>query len=345
MSEKYLPQLGYAKRIHLMNPMVAGLAGGKMSSSEEDSKIDLLDSPAAVKKKLKKAFCEPGNVDDNGVLAFAKHVVFSLFKSGQKFEIHRDDKNGGNLSFATYDELAACFATSQLHPADLKAATERYINDLLEPIRRTFEAPELKALAASAYPPPAGKKQQPAQAKQGGGGGTATNDAIDPSRLDVRVGKIVKVDKHPDADALYVEHIDLGEEEPRTIVSGLVKYVPIEEMQDRMVVVLCNLKPAKMRGVESQGMVLCASVEEGDTKCVEPLLPPAGSAAGDRVHVDGYESSRQPDAVLNPKKKIWEQLQVDLKTSSSCEAQWKGSSLQTKLGKVTCKSMKNAPIK
>jgi tRNA-binding EMAP/Myf-like protein len=51
-----------------------------------------------------------------------------------------------------------------------------------------------------------------------------------------------------------------GESSPRTIVSGLVNYVPIEEMQNRMVVVLCNLKPAKMRGVESNGMVLCASL-------------------------------------------------------------------------------------
>lgn len=63
--------------------IVPGLAGGKMSSSEEDSKIDLLDSPTSVKKKLKKAFCEPGNVADNGVLAFAKHVIFSLFKPGE----------------------------------------------------------------------------------------------------------------------------------------------------------------------------------------------------------------------------------------------------------------------
>ena len=54
-----------------------------MSSSEEDSKIDLLDAPDAVKKKLKKAFCEPGNIADNGVLAFAKHVVFSLLKSDE----------------------------------------------------------------------------------------------------------------------------------------------------------------------------------------------------------------------------------------------------------------------
>lgn len=80
-----------------------------------------------------------------------------------------------------------------------------------------------------------------------------------PHRLDIRVGKIVEVSKHPDADSLYVEKIDLGEAVPRTIVSGLAKYVPIEQMENRFVAVLCNLKPAKMRGVESQGMVLCAS--------------------------------------------------------------------------------------
>ena len=49
-----------------------------MSSSDEDSKIDLLDSAGAVKKKLKKAFCEPGNIADNGVLSFVKHVILPL---------------------------------------------------------------------------------------------------------------------------------------------------------------------------------------------------------------------------------------------------------------------------
>lgn len=66
--------------------------------------------------------------------------------------------------------------------------------------------------------------------------------------------------QHPDADSLYVEKIDVGETEPRTVVSGLVQFVPKEELQDRLVVVLCNLKPQKMRGVESQGMLLCASM-------------------------------------------------------------------------------------
>ncbi|XP_046393086.1 tyrosine--tRNA ligase, cytoplasmic [Ischnura elegans] len=327
-AEKYLPQLGYQKRIHLMNPMVPGLTGGKMSSSEEDSKIDLLDSPAAVKKKLKKAFCEPGNVADNGVLAFVKHVLFSLFKPGEGFEVVRSEENGGNATYMTYDSLEEAFAKEQLHPADLKASVEIQLNKLLDPIRKTFETPELKKLVSSAYPPPSKQK--------------AAVDEISPHRLDIRVGKIVEVNRHPDADALYVEKIDVGESEPRTIVSGLVNYVPIEEMKDRFVVVLCNLKPAKMRGVESNGMVLCASVDE--PRAVEPLIPPAGSKPGEKVIVEGYESGC-PDEVLNPKKKVWEKLQVDLKTNSDLEAQWQGNPLFTISGKVSCKSLKNAPIR
>lgn len=110
-----------------------------------------------------------------------------------------------------------------------------------------------RALSAKAYPSAAKET-----AKKGA---AAAAEPVEdgPHRLDIRVGKIVEVSKHPDADSLYVEKIDLGEALPRTIVSGLAKYVPIEQMENRLVAVLCNLKPAKMRGVESQGMVLCAS--------------------------------------------------------------------------------------
>lgn len=65
-----------------------------MSSSEEDSKIDLLDNAATVKKKLKKAFCEPGNIADNGVLAFSKHILFPLFKDGDAFNVPRTTEFG-----------------------------------------------------------------------------------------------------------------------------------------------------------------------------------------------------------------------------------------------------------
>lgn len=114
-AEKYLPALGYAKRAHLMNPMVPGLQGTKMSSSEEDSKIDLLDSTAAVKKKLKKAFCEPGNVEDNGILAFCKFVVFPVVLKGEeKFLLQRGAEHGGNQEFEQYEQLHAAFAAEEV---------------------------------------------------------------------------------------------------------------------------------------------------------------------------------------------------------------------------------------
>lgn len=75
------------------------------------------------------------------------------------------------------------------------------------------------------------------------------------SILDIRVGTIVECAQHPNADALYVEKIDVGEAAPRQVVSGLVKFVPLDRMQGARVLVLCNLKPAKMRDVESSGMV------------------------------------------------------------------------------------------
>ena len=57
-----------------------------MSASEEESKIDLLDTPAQVKKKLKKAFCEPGNIAENGILSFCKHVLFPLSQNAGRCE-------------------------------------------------------------------------------------------------------------------------------------------------------------------------------------------------------------------------------------------------------------------
>lgn len=334
LAEKYLPQLGYAKRIHLMNPMVPGLTGGKMSASEEDSKIDLLDNPANVKKKLKRAFCEPGNITENGVLSFTKHVIFSLMKSDETFKILRAPEHGGNVEFTTFEDLEIAFAKQDIHPGDLKASVEQAINKLLAPIQEIFKEPKLQELTTKAYPPPSKNK----------GNVQTVLDEVTPTKLDIRVGKIVDVSRHPDADALYVEKIDLGENEPRTVVSGLVNFVPIEKMKDRDVVVLCNLKPAKMRGVESKGMVLCASIDE--PKQVEPLLAPEGSKPGDRIIVEGYETG-EPDEVLNPKKKIWEKLQPDLKTNDDLFAMWQGNKLRSKINGnpvKTC-SMKNAPIK
>ncbi|KAM4699442.1 tyrosine--tRNA ligase, cytoplasmic [Discoglossus pictus] len=333
-AEKYLPALGYAKRIHLMNPMVPGLTGSKMSSSEEESKIDLLDSPADVKKKLKKAFCEPGNVENNGILSFIRHVLFPL---RSEFVILRDEKFGGNKTYTDYETLEKDFAEQLVHPGDLKLSMEKALNKLLDPIREKFTSPELKKLSCEAYPAPSKQKitaKTPAK--------NSAPEELDPSLLDIRVGTVLSVNRHPDADSLYVESIDVGEETPRTVVSGLVKYVTPEQLLGRSVVLLCNLKPQKMRGVESQGMLLCASIE-GEEKQVEPLDPPSGSAPGERVFVEGHETG-EPEGELKPKKKVFEKLQVDFRISEDLFAQWKGKNFMTKLGAVTCKTLRGGSI-
>lgn len=90
-----------------MNVMLGGLSGSKMSSSDPDSKIDLLDDKKTVERKIKKAFCEEGNVVDNPLLAFLKVVVFPIFSlvGGEGFVVSRTEKWGGDLVYKTYQEL------------------------------------------------------------------------------------------------------------------------------------------------------------------------------------------------------------------------------------------------
>lgn len=163
------------------------------------------------------------------------------------------------------------------------------------------------------------KEKKPKANAPGAAKETVAELPVDFGRLDFRVGKIVEVSKHPDAESLYLEKIDCGEPQPRTVVSGLVKFIPIEEMKDRMVIVMCNLKPAKMRGVTSEAMVMCASTPEK----VEILSPPPSSVPGDLVHCEGY--NRNPEPQLNPKKKVFETCAPDLTTNDLLQACYKGT--------------------
>lgn len=146
---------------------------------------------------------------------------------------------------------------------------------------------------------------------------------IDPSKLDIIVGRILNVEKHPEADALYVETVDVGEKEPRTVVSGLVKYMSPQDLQDKLVLLLCNLKPAKMRGIESQAMVLCATSENGEV--VELVNPPLNAKPGDIASFESFKGNEQfivgkPEEMLKSKQKIWESIQPQLKTNGKLEA-------------------------
>lgn len=87
------------------------------------------------------------------------------------------------------------------------------------------------------------------------------------SKIELKVGTVLKCEKHPNADKLLVSQIDIGEDQPRQIVSGIAELYKPEEFVGRKVVVVSNLKPAKIRGVESQGMILAG----GDKKVLGVL--------------------------------------------------------------------------
>jgi len=106
-SEKYLPVLGYEKRSHLLNHMVGGLKGGKMSASDATSKIDLLDTPKAIAKKVAKAYCATGDIDNNPLLTLVQHVLLPLLDlmHGETFVINREAQFGGKLEYTTYEQV------------------------------------------------------------------------------------------------------------------------------------------------------------------------------------------------------------------------------------------------
>ncbi|KAF6010812.1 Tyrosine--tRNA ligase cytoplasmic [Brettanomyces bruxellensis] len=173
LSEENIEALGYKKRAHMMNPMVPGLGqGGKMSSSDPNSKIDIIEKPKKVKKKINSAFCAPGNVEENGLLSFVQFVLGPVYelKHGTgtfQFFIDRPEKYGGPITYNSFEDLKTAFKEEKLSPVDLKAGVAAGINQLLEPIIAEYEAnPEFQEAAAKGYPEPSKNNKQKKQKKQ-----------------------------------------------------------------------------------------------------------------------------------------------------------------------------------
>lgn len=160
-----------------------------MSASDPNSKIDFLDPPEVVRKKIKSAFCEEGN-PDNGVLAFVKAVFMPINQlrlerrqgldgeevkqattkqlplvsegapEGTLFSVVRPEKFGGPLHYKTYQEIEDDFSKRELHPKDLKGAVAEAIINLLAPIQDAYNNdPEWQAVTAAAYPDPNAKPE------------------------------------------------------------------------------------------------------------------------------------------------------------------------------------------
>lgn len=190
------------------------------------------------------------------------------------------------------------------------------------------------------------KAQVKKQTKQQQQQQATSTDYLDISALDIRVGKILKAWNHPQADKLYCEEIDVGEDKPRQIASGLRQFYnsASDDLENRMVVVLCNLKAKKMLGFPSHGMVLCASNNaEEEHSDVKFVIPPADSKIGERVVFDGIEMKEAEPENKVAKKKIFEKLAPDLKTNSNGVVVWKGHIASTSGGNLTAE-LKDAQV-
>jgi len=207
------------------------------------------------------------------------------------------------------------------------------------PKASTAKAPAAKEPAAKA---PAAKA--PAASPAGAPADGSAEAAL--CKLDIRCGRIMECDRVPDADSLYLLKINVGEDQPRQVVSSLVKHYKAEELKDRQVMVYCNIKPGKMRGFESQAMVLAATKDKGaeNEKC-ELLAPPKGTAEGTRPMCGKLEVGSLSEGVsVKNISKVWGQVQPLLQTSGAKEAMFEGTTLTMKGGSVTVPSLTDVGI-
>ena len=111
--------------------------------------------------------------------------------------------------------------------------------------------------------------------------------------ISLKTAKILKVEKHPEADKLYIETLDDGSDNERIILSGLVPYLTPEQLLGKTVVIADNLKPRKMRGIESHGMLLAADYkDENGKECVE-VLDCSWAKPGSQILLEGTSSTNE----------------------------------------------------
>lgn len=159
-AREFLPKIGYKQRIDLFNPIIPGLSATKtngelqkMSSSDTGiSKIDILDTPNEINKKVSKAYCVEKDIKDNTPLLLVKNLVFPLLNRFNKpFEIKKNEKYGNEIiKFTNYEELEKKYL-EDLHPQDLKKGISDFFSNLLEPVRKKFANKDLVELLKKSY--------------------------------------------------------------------------------------------------------------------------------------------------------------------------------------------------
>merc|ERR1712176_1638233 len=153
-------------------------------------------------------------------------------------------------------------------------------------------------------------------------------------------GTIQKAWEHEEADKLFCEEIDIGEEDgPRQIASGLRAYYKLEDLEGQRVLVLANLKTRKLVGFPSHGMVMCASTDD----VVKFVEPPADAKIGERITIDGYDGEPATENQVI-KKKMLNVIFPDLKTNEEGVACYKGVPFTTSAGVCKAEGVPNAEV-
>ena len=260
--------------------------GGVISNSQVKEDVDdeliqlALETPKRVEKKM-----------DELRVGDAIDEIFTLLRRTNKYIdettpwiLGKDESKKDRLATVLYNLLESIRFAAVLLESYMPQTSEKIL-DALGTKQRTLESLEsfgnletggsvvkkmemlfaridaeefMKQLEADKEKEAKAQEQAEAEAKK------ETKELItidDFAKVELKVGTVVSCEKHPKADRLLVEQVDLGDE-TRQIVSGIAKFFSPQEMVGRKVIVVSNLKPAKLRGVESQGMILCAASDD-----------------------------------------------------------------------------------
>jgi len=243
-----------------------------------------------------------------------------------------------------HSELAYQFERTGYFALDPDSVPDKPIFNRVVTLRDTWAAPE----------PKKGGNNGGKQRNRGSNKDTNNNGAVleDVRRVALRAGTILEALPHPDADSLIVCKVDCGDEssEPRTVVAGLGGKIPLDELINKKIACVTNLKPAKMRGIESTAMLLAASdgIEGADEK-VELLNIPDSVPNGELLSFDGKEPC-QPDQMMKSKGalKAFERVKACLKVNADGEATFveeeKGFKMQSSGGPIKVASLTDVTI-
>jgi len=130
LAREHLPNFNYPSPVCIHTPILNGLDGKKMSSSQGNY-ISVADSEDEIRKKCQKAFCPP-EIAENPVLQIFQHHIFPRLP---EITIKRPEKFGGDRTFASYTEIESAYANKEIHPLDLKKACGEGLVEILAPVR------------------------------------------------------------------------------------------------------------------------------------------------------------------------------------------------------------------